>query len=258
MAHTMAAGPKSADAPPSPVPGNPGAEQEIKPPWRKILFLAIIVAAALAIAYLSPLREYLGRWQEVSQQVRRLGWLAPLVLTPAIAILVSLGFPRLLFCVIAGMSLGFWSGLLWAQLGTLLGNYVIFVVARRGGRGWAERYLSKRGRLHSLVQQESILGVILARQLPVPGLLVNLTCGLLPIRHRHFLLGTIIGQLPEAIPCTLIGAGALEPSFAKSAGLIGLAVFVAVVVWVGLRFFLRRQRAGRRQPSPAATPPSSS
>ncbi|MGA2660485.1 MAG: hypothetical protein ABSH34_23545, partial [Verrucomicrobiota bacterium] len=72
------------------------------------------------------------------------------------------------------------------------------------------------------------------RQLPVPGLLVNLACALFPLRHRDFLIGTLLGQLPEAVPCTLIGAGAL-----KGAGLIGLGVAVAVVAWIGLRRLLR-------------------
>lgn len=206
------------------------------------MILAAVVGVLLAVVYLSPLRSYLGRWREISDSLRSLGLLGPAVLTLSVAGLVALGFPRLLFCVIAGMTFGFWAGLLWAQLGTLLGNYLVFLTARWWGREWAKRYLAKRNGLHDLLRREGASGVILARQLPVPGLLVNLTCGLLSIRHRHFLLGTLLGQLPEAIPCTLIGAGALQASFAKSVGAIGLAVAFAVVVWLGLRICLRRQR----------------
>jgi uncharacterized membrane protein YdjX (TVP38/TMEM64 family) len=188
----------------------------------------------LALVYLSPLRAWLGRLREISGQIRGLGVLAPLAVMVSIAVLVAVGFPRLVLCAIAGMALGFWSGLVWAQLGTLLGNYATFLVARFAARQWAEHYLSKRGKLHTLVQREGIAGVILARQLPVPGLLVNLACALFPLRHRDFLIGTLLGQLPEAVPCTLIGAGAL-----KGAGLIGLGVAVAVVAWIGLRRLLR-------------------
>jgi uncharacterized membrane protein YdjX (TVP38/TMEM64 family) len=204
-------------------------------PWRKIAVLATIVAVMLALVYLSPLRGWLGRLREISDQIRGLGVLAPLVVMAGIGVLVALGFPRLVLCAIAGMALGFWSGLLWAQLGTLLGNYATFLVARFAARPWAARYLSKRGKLHTLVQREGIAGVILARQVPVPGLLVNLACALFPLRHRDFLIGTLVGQLPEAVPCTLIGAGAL-----RNAGLIGLGVAVAVVAWIGLRWLVRR------------------
>jgi uncharacterized membrane protein YdjX (TVP38/TMEM64 family) len=204
-----------------------------------MVVLAAIVAVMLALVYLSPLRGWLGRLREVSDQIRGLGVLAPLVVMVSIAVLVALGVSRLLLCTIAGMALGFWSGLLWAQLGTLLGNYATFLVARFAARGWAEQFLSKRGRLHTLLQREGIAGVILVRQLPLPGLLVNLACGLFPLRHWHFLIGTLVGQLPEAVPCTLIGAGAVGGSFARSAGLISLGVVVAVAAWIGLRRLLR-------------------
>jgi uncharacterized membrane protein YdjX (TVP38/TMEM64 family) len=212
-------------------------------PWRKILLLALAAGLLLAVVYFSPLRHYLGHLREVSDSIRGLGVLAPLVLTLSVAVLVAVGFPRLLFCVIAGMALGFWPGLLWTQLGTLLGNYAVFVLVHRGGGDWARRYLSKRGKLRNLVRGEGIAGVIIARQLPVPGLVVNLVCGLFCFRHRDYLLGTALGQLPAAVPCTLIGAGVLGASFQKSLGLIALAVVLAVAAWLGLKWFMRRQRS---------------
>jgi uncharacterized membrane protein YdjX (TVP38/TMEM64 family) len=209
-------------------------------PWRKILVLSAVVLAWLAVVYLSPWRAYLGRVREVSDSIKSLGLLGPLVLSSTVAVLVAIGLPRLLFCVIAGTALGFWSGLLWAQLGTLLGNYAVFLLVRLHGRGWAERYVSRHGRLSDLVRRKSAIGVILARQVPVPGVLINLACGLLPLRHRDFLIGTAIGQLPEAIPCTMIGAGMMAATFSKSVGTIGMAVILTVLLWMGLSWFLRR------------------
>jgi uncharacterized membrane protein YdjX (TVP38/TMEM64 family) len=208
-------------------------------PWRRTVVLAAIAGVVLALVWLSPLRGWLGRWREVSGQIRGLGVLAPLGVMAGVAVLVGLGFSRLLLCFIAGMALGFWSGLLWAQLGTLAGNYATFLVARFLARGWAEQYLSKRGKVHTLLQRNGIAGVVLARQMPVPGLVVNLACALFPLRHRDFLIGTLIGQLPEAVPCTLIGAGALGGSFGKSVWVIGLAAAVAVAGWIAVRRLLR-------------------
>ena len=201
----------------------------------------------MVVAYLFPLGEDLGRWREFSEHilsgyVRRLGWLAPLVLTAGIAVLAAVGFSRLILCAIASMVLGFWQGLFWAQLGTLLGNYAVFVITRGRGKDWAQRLLSKRGRVQDFLQREGIAGVILARQLPVPGLLVNVACGLVSVRHRDFLMGTALGQLPEAIPFALIGAGVLKDSAKKSAGLIFLAVAIAALLWIGRRRFLARRR----------------
>lgn len=221
-----------------------GKEPGPGPPWKRAILLCLIAAGLLAVVYFSPARDYLGRLQEISRDIRAFGLGAPVVLTFSIAVLVAVGFPRLLFCVIAGMALGFWWGLLWAQLGTLLGNLATYWFARRSGHAWAEHYLARRGKLHGLMVKEGIAGMILLRQLPVPGLVINLTCGLLAVRPRDYVIGTVIGQLPQAVPCTLIGAGLLQASSGRILGLIALAVGFAAATWIGLRWLLRRETPG--------------
>ena len=223
--------------PDEPDPGGP----QLRRSSVKVILLAVIVAILLVIVYFSPLRQYRDHLRELSQRIRSFGPLAPWVLTAGVAVLVALGFPRLFFCILAGMALGFWSGLFWAQLGTLVGNYLFFVGVRTLGREWGERVLSKRANLKTMVERRGVLGVVLARQLPLPGLLVNIGCALLPIRHVEYLYGTIIGQLPQAIPCTLIGAGLLQASLTKSIGVIGLAVALSIVGWLCLRYVLNRR-----------------
>jgi uncharacterized membrane protein YdjX (TVP38/TMEM64 family) len=146
----------------------------------------------------------------------------------------------LFFCVISGMALGFWQGLLCAQLGALAGSYLAFLAARLAGGEIVGRWLVNREDLRALIRRESLAGVLLARQLPVPALLVNVACGAFSIRHRTFLLGTLAGQLPAAIPCVLIGAGMLRGSPARSATWISMAAVLAIVLWLVFRAFLRR------------------
>jgi len=220
------------------VPGDPEQQRS----WIKLVISAAGVGVLLGIVYFSPLKNYLGRAQDLSQRIRSFGALAPLVLTLIVGLLAAVGFPRSVLCILAGMALGFWSGLFWAQLGTLLGNYVLFLVARGFGRDWAARIVRKRAGLLRLSQERGTTGVFLARQLPLPGLIINLLCAVLPIRQRDFLLGTILGQLPQAIPFTLMGAGLLQASFEKSIALIGLAVVVAFAAWFVVGQALRRSR----------------
>ncbi len=211
------------------------------PPWRKLAIIALIVIALLGLVYFSPLRQYLSRWQELAGMLRRFGLWAPLIFTASVMLLVSAGFPRLAFCVIGGSTFGFWQGLLWAQLGTLAGTYAVFLLARSKAE-WVRHYIEKRGHVQDFIRRQGIPGVILARQLPMPSLVVNLACGLVSFTHREFLVGTVIGQLPEAIPCTLIGAGLLRASFAESAGYIALAVATAIVLFLCARAILRRSQ----------------
>jgi uncharacterized membrane protein YdjX (TVP38/TMEM64 family) len=211
-----------------------------RPPLKKALFLAALLGILLAVVYFSPLRQYLGRAREISDGLRRLGFIAPIVLTFGVAALVAAGFSRLLLCVISGMTLGFWPGLFWAQVGSLLGNYATFLAVRWGGGEWARRYLTKRRRWGDVLRQGSLPAVLLARQLPVPGIVVNLALGLSPLSHRDFLIGTAVGQIPEAIPCTLIGAGVMQGSFTQSASVVGIAVAILLLAWMGVRSAIRR------------------
>ena len=215
-----------------------------KPPWKRIALLAIAVFALLVIGYVSPLREYIGDAAKLNEWIHSFGLWAPLIFTISVALLVAAGIPRLVLCVVSGMAFGFGWGLLYAQIGTLAGNYVVFLIARMGGSVWIERWLARKGGgLSQLVKQEGLRGVLLARQLPVPGLAVNIACALLGVRQKDFLIGTLVGQLPEAVPCTLIGAGVLKASFAKSTVLISLAVIAAVILWAVLQRWLRWTKA---------------
>ena len=203
--------------------------------WINAFLLGAFLIVALCLLYFTPLRHYLVRMREVSQQVQSLGPFAPLVFSIGVAFLVTVGFPRLLFCVISGMAFGFVIGFLSAQIGTFAGNYLAFVIVRWTGGEWTRQYLVKKGFVANFIKQEGTAAVIIARQLPVPGLLLNFAFGLSPIRQRHFILGTLIGQVPEAIPCTLIGAGMLQASFMESLGWIALSVVGLLLGWLALR-----------------------
>jgi uncharacterized membrane protein YdjX (TVP38/TMEM64 family) len=96
------------------------------------------------------------------------------------------------------------------------------------------------------IQDQGAAGVVLARQIPLHGTLINLCLGLSRVRHRHFLIGTAIGLLPEAVPVALVGAGLARGSAKGSAGMIGLAAVVMGGVWVAGAYLLRRRGRARQ------------
>jgi uncharacterized membrane protein YdjX (TVP38/TMEM64 family) len=77
------------------------------------------------------------------------------------------------------------------------------------------------------------------RQLPISGLIINFLLGLSPIQHRHFLLGTAFGILPEAIPFTLVASGMLKLSDRNTPLYIAAAVGILLLVCVTLWYFSR-------------------
>jgi uncharacterized membrane protein YdjX (TVP38/TMEM64 family) len=211
---------------------------------RMLLFVAVFIAAVVG-AYLSPVRAWLADSGHVQRVVQSLGiWVYPVGIL-SIAVLVACGVPRLLLCTVAGMTLGFWRGLLLGELGTVLGYYAVFLFIRWGGREWALHRWPKLHKWADLVRGQGILGVILLRQIPIHGTLTNLGLGISRIKHRHFVIGTAIGVIPESIPATLVGTGLGKGSAKAIGGYLALAAVAFALIWIGCAYGMRAMRRSR-------------
>ncbi len=197
----------------------------------KILLQVLLLAGSIFIIYLPPVRDQLGRIHEISDYLIGLGWVGPLIFIPAVAVLVAVGVPRLLLCPIGGLAFGFWKGLLITQLATVIGFYGTFLFVRWSGRDMILRKFPRLKRYTEFSRRRGIITVLLIRQLPITGFYINLMLGLLPLSHADFLLGTIIGILPEAIPATLAGSSALQISSNKSILYTALVFTGLIILW---------------------------
>ncbi len=218
----------------------------------RLLIIALVVAAAMLIVHLTPIRAFLADTQHLRESLARMGiWVYPVTVI-AVAVLVPCGVPRLALCVAGGMVFGFWWALLLIQVGTLLGHYLLFLLVRWGGRDWALARWPKLRKWADLMHDQGIVGVLLLRQLPAHSLLINLSLGISRVKHRHFLIGTAIGLLPEAIPATLIGAGLVKTSLAHSAGYLILATIAFALIWIAGGYALRSTRSRQASASAAS------
>ena len=203
---------------------------------------ALLVAITIAIVIISPVRDWLGDSGHVRQLLDGLGiWALP-AFGIAAGALTTIGIPRLLLCGLAAMLFGFWPSLLMMHLASLASCYATFLFVRWGGRGWVLERWPRLRRFADGVRQQGAMGVILARQLPVHGTLINFCLGLSGVRHRHFLIGTAIGLIPEAIPAAMIGAGVVETSGRDMAQYLVLAAAFFALIWIGSAYLIRRSR----------------
>jgi uncharacterized membrane protein YdjX (TVP38/TMEM64 family) len=210
--------------------------------WKPLIML-IVVAAAFALVYFTPARKYLGNIQSIKYWLLSLGWVGPAAWMGIVFALVAAGMPRLLFCPIGGLAFGFWHGLLWTQVATLFGYYGLFLFVRWGGQDFVLRHWPRVRRLKGHFHGHSAaLMVFAVRQLPISGLVINFLLGLSPIRHRHFLLGTAFGILPEAIPFTLVASGTFKLTSRNTPLYIVAAVGVLLLVCVALWYFSRHSK----------------
>ncbi len=209
----------------------------------KPLIMFCAVAAVFALAYLTPVRRYLGDIQGVKQWLQSLGWVGAAAWMGIVFSLVAAGVPRLLFCPIGGLAFGFWYGLLWTQVATLAGYYALFLFVRWGGQGFVLRHWPRVGRLKQHLHGHSAAFMVFAvRQLPISGLVINFLLGLSPIRHRHFLLGTVFGILPEAVPFTLVASGAFKLTEQNTPVYIAVALGLLLLICTSLWYFSRHSK----------------
>jgi len=233
-------------------PESPARETDSRRVWVRVLLLGAALLAAWALASLTPLKSGLERVPDTVARLQAAGIWAPVFFLLATTLLVALGVPRLLFCPIGGMAFGFWAGLLWTQAATLLGYVLTFLFARWAGRDALVRHRPRLGRFALLLDRQNILSVVLLRQLPVSGVVTNLLLGVSSVRVPHFLIGTAAGILPEAIPFTLLGSAAVEPSAERGALITASAVLLLIPVGLLLAWCVRRGGARVLERSAAA------
>ncbi len=230
--------------------------------WKLLILLAVVVAA-LALVHSTPASTYLGNIQGVKFWLLSLGWVGPVAWMGIVFVLVAMGIPRLLFCPIGGLAFGFWHGLLWTQVATLVGSYALFLFVRWGGRDFVLRHWPQVGRLKEHFHGHSAAILVFAvRQLPISGLILDFLLGLSPIQHRHFLLGTAFGILPEAIPLTLAASGFSNLTGRNIPLYTGAAVGVLLLAIVTMWYFshhsklLAEVRNNTEAPEEAGVPPA--
>ena len=215
----------------------PDIPQETKPPSSparvalKVVLQLLLLGGSIFIIYLPPVRDQLGRIHEISDYLIGLGWIGQLIFIPAVAVLVAVGVPRLLLCPIGGLAFGFWKGLILTQLATVIGFYGTFLFVRWSGRDMILRKFPRLKRYTEFSRRSGIITVLLIRQLPITGFYINLMLGLLPLSHADFLLGTLIGILPEAVPATLAGSSAAHISSSKSIRYTAMLVAGLIILW---------------------------
>jgi uncharacterized membrane protein YdjX (TVP38/TMEM64 family) len=204
---------------------------------KALLLLAAIVVASL-LAQVAGL-ERLGTWLErLNSTIAAMGWAGAVAFLALVAVLTAVGFPRLLLCVMAGAVFGFLPGLLLGLGGSLVGSYGAFLVARWGGREYLLGKWPKLQQLAAKVGNRGLISVILIRLIPLTSFQISVLLGITTVRHRHFLLGSLLGFLPEAVPATLVGAGAVQSSIAATIQYALLAAMLLVVLGFGLRWLL--------------------
>ncbi len=223
---------------------------------RRLVPLLLLIAAGIAFvagggchyltfATIADNREWL------CALVVRWGFIAALLYIAAYAVLVALSVPGGVVLTIAGGFLfGTWLGGLCAVVGATLGATGVFLAARAGLGGLAQRAGPLIGKLEAGFRADAFNYLLVLRLVPLfPFWLVNLVPALAGVALPTYLLATFIGILPGTFIYASLGSGLGNVVDKPDLGLvfrpsvllpiIAIAVLAIVPVWYKRR---RRKR----------------
>jgi uncharacterized membrane protein YdjX (TVP38/TMEM64 family) len=155
--------------------------------------------------------------------------------------------PLFIVMIASTMAFGLFKGVVISLISQVIAGYITMRLTKYFGRPFVERHVpsQKLTYLNRLIEKSDVWGILLARLIPLGSFdLVNFAAGLLNVRDRDFIIGTLIGALPATLFYGIIGANLLNfNSLSTSAilGLISLILFFATFgVWIKVK--KRRQQ----------------
>jgi uncharacterized membrane protein YdjX (TVP38/TMEM64 family) len=160
---------------------------------------AILLAAAIAGVYVSPLREWatIARAREAMAHLESI-WYGPLVFMAAFGIFGTLLVPATVFVVGASLIWGWAEGGTYAVLGGTLAAFLSYAIARWLGADLLHRF-GDRGRVAALrLRNAGFRSLLILRLIPIfPFAALNYGSGFAGLRPRDVIFATLLGSAPS-------------------------------------------------------------
>jgi uncharacterized membrane protein YdjX (TVP38/TMEM64 family) len=181
---------------------------------RRLLPLGLLAAAWIAFMLAGGYR-YLN-FAELAENrdwlcnlVQHWGFLAAFVYIAIYGVLIALSVPGAAVLTIAGGFLfGTWIGAVCAVIGATLGATALFLAARAGLGGLAQRAGRFVGRLEAGFRVDAFNYLLALRLVPIfPFWLVNLVPALVGVSLPTFILATFLGIIPGSVVYASLGNG---------------------------------------------------
>ena len=159
--------------------------------------------------------------------------------------------PVTVLIAVSVLAFGPFFGFLYSFTGMTLSALVTFGLGHLLGHDTVRRLAGSRlNKISRRLAQRGVLAIIAVRIIPVaPFSLINLVAGASHIRFRHFLIGTLIGELPGLLAISIfvdqIGEAIRHPGPGSVFALVGIALVIIFGV-LGLRRWLGREEGNAR------------
>jgi len=175
------------------------------------LFLIFILAvAALAFIYKDQLKLVYKSPETVKEYITGFGVFAPTIfILSYVAQAFVLFIPSSLLTISGGYAFGVVLGTIYSLIGVTIGSIIVFLIARKLGRPFFRKVISKKELEHFDVffKKRGDISILLARSIPMlfPLDVVSIAAGLTQIKFRHYVTFSILGFIPNLFILALFG-----------------------------------------------------
>jgi len=170
----------------------------------KLIVAAVVLVAAVVAAFVLPVPSpaQLRDWAAGH------GPATAFLLLAAYSVLTVAPIPRTVFNLAAGLLLGDVVGIAVALAATAISGMLGFGLARLLGRDLVARHMHRKSvrAVNERLSDGGILAVTSLRLIPVvPFAPLGYCCGILDVRWRPYLIGTVLGSLPGTVAVVVLG-----------------------------------------------------
>jgi len=196
---------------------------------RRILRGLIFMASLLALGYLLETTHFGASLNQawVDSEIRGKGLNGELLFIAVGGIATALAMPRQIISFLGGYAFGLVWGTLLTLIAVTLSCALTFFYARWLGRHFiVTRFGARIKRIDDFMSWSPFSMSLLIRLLPVGNnLITNLTAGVTSVRAVPFILGSLLGYIPQTLVFALVGSGVnVDPALR-----IGLAVALFLI-----------------------------
>lgn len=210
--------------------------------WKRVLLLAVIVGI-FAAAWRTGAFELFRDMDRLRALISSWGPWAYVLFVATFTVLQPLGIPAVFWILAAGLLWSFPVAFALSMTGAVCGASLGFFFARYLARDWVAARLPERIRRYDdKIAANGLRAVILIRLVFLLAPYTHWILGLSKVRYGAFVLGTVIGSIPNIGIVTWFGEVALRWLEAQSPVAWAVAGAVVVAALVARRIVVRRAK----------------
>jgi uncharacterized membrane protein YdjX (TVP38/TMEM64 family) len=184
--------------------------QTAKKKWSKRVSLTwSIVIVAIGVALVVGF-FYVDRTDRISNAIQSYGALGIVLSILLMALFCVIPVPSEFLMIMNMKVFGVWWGIFYTWIGAMLGAVAVFFLARYIGGRLLEPFVDDQqlDRVNGWIKKRGAIGLLLARLVPLPFIVVNYAAGVLKsVNVWEYVWTTGIGLLPYDIGAALVFLG---------------------------------------------------